>query len=56
MSELISIRWFLVGIFWAIAGKQIIEVAACFIVAGIFSGVAELKYMRQEMEDWENEE
>lgn len=56
MSELVAIGWFLVGIFWAVAGRQILEVAACFLVAGVFTGVSELKYMRQEMEDWEEDE
>lgn len=55
MSELISIGWFFIGIFWAIAGKQLIEVAACFLVAGIFVGAAELKYIRRELEDWEED-
>lgn len=56
MSALISLCWFVVGIFWAIAGKDLIEVCACFVVAGVFLGVNELSLMRQEMEEWEEDE
>ena len=56
MSFIFGIGWFLIGIFWIIAGKPFIEVCACFIIFGIFSGVNELKLMREEMEDWEEDD
>ncbi len=51
MSLIFGIGWFLIGIFWTIAGKSFIEVCACFLLFGIFEGVNELRLMREEMED-----
>lgn len=56
MNFLISVMWFFLGIIWVIAGKPFLEVAACFLVCGIFSGAAELYEIRKEMEDWEEDE
>ena len=56
MNGLISLMWFLIGIIWVIAGKPFLEVAACFLVCGIFSGAHELYVMRKELEDWEEDE
>ncbi len=56
MSLIFGIGWFLIGIFWIIAGQPFIEVCACFIIFGIFSGINELKLMREELEDWEEDE
>lgn len=56
MNSLISVCWFFIGIIWVIAGKPMLEVAACFIVCGIFSGAHELWEMRREMEDWEEDD
>ena len=55
MNAIISIGWFFIGVFWVIAGKPFLEVAACFLVCGIFSGAAELSELRKEMEDWEDD-
>ena len=54
MAVLFEIMWFFIGIFWIIAGKDFLEVAACFLLFGVFMGVNELALMRQEMEDWED--
>ena len=52
MSELISLGWFIVGIFWAIAGKSIIEVAACFLVAMlVLTCNAVMDIMKNEMHE-----
>jgi len=56
MAAIFDVAWFLIGIFWAIAGKPFIEVCACFLLFGIFEGVNELRLMREEMEDWEEDE
>lgn len=53
MSALLSIMWFIIGIIWVVAGKEFLEVCACFLIAGIFMGVNELALMRQEMEGWD---
>ena len=55
MNSLISVMWFILGIVWIIAGKPMLEVAACFIVCGIFSGAQELWEIKKEMEDWEED-
>lgn len=56
MNALLSIMWFIIGIFWVIAGKDFLEVCACFLLCGIFSGAYELYLMRKEMEAWEEDE
>lgn len=56
MNALISWCWFIIGIIWTIVGKPILEVAACFIVCGIFSGAQELWEIKKEMEDWEKDD
>lgn len=56
MGALISAAWFIISIFFIIAGKPFLEVCACFVIAGIFSGAHELYLMRKEMEDWTDDE
>ena len=56
MSALLSVMWFLIGIFWAIAGKDFLEVCACFLLCGIFLGVMELNMIHKDLEDWEEHE
>lgn len=56
MSALMGAMWFIIGIIWIIAGKDFLEVAACFLLFGVFMGVNELALMRQEMEEWEEDE
>lgn len=51
MSALFGIGWFLIGIVFSIAGKDFLEVCACFILFGIFMGVQELHEMREDLED-----
>lgn len=55
MSLLLSFVWLIIGIFWIVAGKPFIEVCACFLLFGIFDGLNEMKIMREEMEDIEEE-
>ena len=51
MTGLLSIVWFFMGVIWAIAGKPFIEVAACFLISGIFEGTWELYLIKHELED-----
>lgn len=55
MSALLSLMWFIVGIIFVIAGKPFMEVAACFLLCGIFEGCFELYEMRKSLEDWEDD-
>lgn len=55
MSLLLSFVWLIIGIFWTIAGKPFIEVCACFLLFGIFDGLNELKIMREEMKEVEDD-
>ena len=55
MSAIMSMGWFLVGVIFVIAGKPFLEVAACFLLCGIFEGVFELYELRKELEDWEDD-
>ena len=56
MSALFGAMWLIIGVIFAVAGKDFLEVCACFLLCGIFLGVNELALMRQEMEDWEEDE
>lgn len=56
MNFFISLAFFFYGIIALIAKKDILTVCACFVVYGILQGVNELSLMRQEMEDWEDED
>lgn len=56
MNLMLSIVWLILGIFWIVAGKPFIEVCACFLLFGIFEGVNELKILRDELEDIEEDE
>lgn len=56
MSLIISFGWLILGIFWIVAGKPFLEVCACFLLFGIFDGLNELKIMRKELEDNEEDE
>lgn len=51
MEWLISAGWFVIGIIFAIAGKPFLEVAACFLISGIFEGCWELYLIKEELED-----
>lgn len=48
MSELISLMWGIIGIVFIFAGKQFIEVCACFLISGVFLGAWELYELRKE--------
>lgn len=50
MSELIAIGFMIIGLVFALAGKSIIEVAACFLVYGVCHGAYELYLLRKELE------
>lgn len=50
MSEVLGVIWTIIGIGFC---KDLTKMAICFGVAGIFMGVSELKYLRRELEDWE---
>ncbi len=54
MSALLSFAFAIIGIVWICAGKPFIEVAACFLISGIFEGCWELYRIKEELE--ENEE
>lgn len=56
MSALFGVGWLIIGIIWVIAGKDFLEVCACFLLFGVFMGVNELALMREEMEGWEEDE
>ena len=56
MSGLVSIVFFGMGIFFAIAGRDLIEVLACFLIYAVCSGVWELNQLRQDLEDYEEDE
>lgn len=56
MNLLLSLIFFFYGIMAIVAKKDILAVCACFVVYGILQGVNELSLMRQEMEDWENDD
>lgn len=53
MDGLMSVLWFFMGIIFAIAGKPFLEVAACFLISGIFEGCWELYRIKEELEDEE---
>ena len=55
MSAILSIGWFFVGIIFVIAGKPFLEVAACFLLCGVFEGAFELYELKKELEDWEED-
>ena len=48
--------WFIAGIIWSFAKRPFLEVCTCFLLFAIFEGVNELRLMREEMEDWEEDE
>lgn len=56
MSLLFSFAWLIISIVWIVAGKPFLEVCACFLLFGIFDGLNELKIMRKELEDIEEDE
>ena len=55
MSLALSLGWFIAGIIWIIMGKPFLEVCACFLLMAIFDGVNEMKILREELEDTEDE-
>ena len=56
MSLIFGIGWFLIGVFWIIAGKPFIEVCACFLVCAVFDVSYQISEIKKEMEDWEEDE
>ena len=49
MSSIFALMWGLMGIVFSLAGKDFLEVAACFLVCGVFFGNAELNVFRHEI-------
>lgn len=56
MSAILGMIWFVLGIIFAVAGRDFLEVTVCFFLFGIFMGVNELSLIRQELEDIEEDE
>jgi len=56
MSGLVAAVFFFLGIIWAIAGKDIMQVLACFLIYAILSGVWEINQLRQDLNDYEEDE
>ena len=50
MSGLISVIFFILGIAWAIMGKDVMAVLVCFIIYAILSGVYEIWQLREFLE------
>lgn len=53
MSGLMSIVFFLIGIAWAVMGRDVLTVLACFLIYAILSGAYEIQKLREDLEDWE---
>lgn len=47
MGTLFSFMWGFIGIIFVFAGKPFIEVAACFLICGVFMGAAEVYELRR---------
>ena len=56
MSGLMSVIFFIVGIAWAIMGKDIMAVLVCFIIYAILSGAYEIRQLREYLEESERGE
>lgn len=56
MSGLVSIVFFGLGIIWAIAGKDILTVLACFLIYAILSGAYQIEQLRKDLEDYDDVE
>lgn len=50
MSGLMSVIFFIIGIAWAIMGKDVMAVLACFIIYAILSGAYEIRQLREYLE------
>lgn len=55
MSGLVSLVFFGLGVIWAIAGKDVMTVLACFLIYAILSGVYQIQELRKDLEDMEDE-
>lgn len=55
MSGLVSLVFFGLGIIWAIAGKDVMTVLACFLIYAILSGVYQIQELRKDLEDMDDE-
>ena len=49
MGELVSFIWGCAGFIFMMAGKDFLEVCACFFISGIFLSAFELKEIRKEL-------
>lgn len=55
MSGIFSVFFFLLGIVWAIAGKEVIVVLACFLICAVFDGAFQIQELRKDLEDMDDE-
>ena len=51
MSGLMSIVFFLMGIAWAVMGRDVLTVLACFLIYAVLDGNYQIQKLREEMED-----
>lgn len=49
MSELLMVMWGFIGFIFVMAGKDFLEVFACFLLFSIFMGVSELHGLRKDL-------
>ena len=56
MSGLVSVVFFFLGIIWAIAGKDVFAVLACFLIYAVLSGVWEINQLRQDLQDYKDDD
>lgn len=55
MSGLISVVFFFLGIIWAIAGKDVMAVLACFLIYAILDGAWQIQELRKDLDDKEDD-
>lgn len=56
MSGLMSIVFFCLGIAWAVAGKDVMAVLACFLIYAVLAGNYEIRQLREDLNDYEEDE
>lgn len=55
MSGFVSMVFFFLGIIWAIAGKDVMAVLACFLIFAILDGSYQIQELRKDLEDMDDE-
>lgn len=56
MSGFVSMVFFFLGIIWAIAGKDVFAVLACFLIYAILDGSYQIQELRKDLEDMDDDE